>query len=286
MTIRWVVLIVSAMVIVSACSQERPEKTGEPEAIAISDRFVYVEGGPFANAKSNYYGQRVALNSFYIGKYEVTQREWTEVMGSNPSSFQGDDLPVEKVSWYEAVAYCNKRSEQEGLRPYYAIDKNRIDPLNRSEFDTLKWTVTINEGANGYRLPTEAEWQYAAGGGQKSKSYAYSGSDDVDEVAWYWKNAGDKPLSGDWNWPLVENNRNRTKPIGTKLPNELGLYDMSGNVREWCWNGYGPSEDSSNSTRIVKGGSWMGEAGVLSYLSDFEANGVGPDQGLRIVRDG
>lgn len=279
---RSMLAIVAVLAIASGCSQGQSEDKGKPGN--VPDSFVYVQGGTFKNAKSNYYGQRVALNGFSIGKHEVTQREWTAVMGTNPSKFKGDRLPVDSVSWYDAVTYCNERSELEGLKPYYRIDKDKIDPLNKSEYDTLKWTVTSNEGANGYRLPTEAEWQYAAGGGQLSKGYAFSGSDDADEVAWYWKNAGDKPLSGDWNWPLVENNRNRTQPIGQKKPNELGLYDMSGNVREWCWNGYGQTEDSSNSTRIVKGGSWMGEVGELSYLSDFEANGIGPDQGLRLVR--
>ncbi|MBO9599119.1 MAG: SUMF1/EgtB/PvdO family nonheme iron enzyme, partial [Cohnella sp.] len=227
------------MVILAACSQDKSDKKAAPDK---NGNFIFVKGGTFTNKKSNYYGQRVALNGFYIGKYEVTQKEWTEVMGNNPSKFKGDDLPVESVSWYDAIEYCNKRSIQEGLKPVYNIDKNKQDPTNKSEYDNLKWTVTLNERADGYRLPTEAEWQYAAGGGQKSKSYTYSGSDNPDEVAWHWKNAGDKVLTGDWNWPLVENNHNQSKPIGGLKPNELGLYDMSGNVREWCWNGYGQTD--------------------------------------------
>ncbi|WP_027085768.1 formylglycine-generating enzyme family protein [Cohnella panacarvi] len=276
-------LMLSAMFAVSACSRDKSDKNAS--TAEWNDNFVYVKGGTFTNAKSNYYGQRVALNSFYISKYEVTQKEWTEVMGNNPSKFKGDDRPIETVSWYDAVEYCNKRSVQEGLKPVYNIDKNTKDPTNKSEYDNLKWTVTFNEEADGYRLPTEAEWQYAAGGGQMSKSYTYSGSNDPDEVAWYWKNAGDKLLSGDWNWPLVENNHNQSRPIGAKKPNELGLYDMSGNVREWCWNGYGETESDSTSTRVVKGGGWMGEVSDLTYVSNFEANGIGPDQGLRLVRD-
>lgn len=276
-----VFLLIAIMVVVSACSQEQPDS--KPES--MPDNFVFVKGGTFKNTKSNYYGKDVTLSNFYIGKYEVTQKEWIEVMGSNPSAFKGDNLPVERVSWYDVVEYCNKRSIKEGLNPYYNLDKNKKDPKNKSEYDNLKWTVTINAGANGYRLPTEAEWQYAAGGGQMSKSYTYSGSNNADDVAWHWKNAGDKNLSGDWNWPIVENNHNQTKSIGAKKPNELGLYDMSGNVREWCWNGYGDSDSSSNSTRVVKGGSWMGEVGELSYLNNFEANGKGPDQGFRVSRD-
>ena len=121
-------------------------------------------------------------------------------MGYNPSGFQGDNLPVEMVTWYDAIEYCNQRSIKEGLAPYYNIDQNKQDPNNMSENDNMKWVVTINEGANGYRLPTEAEWEYAAGGGQMSKSYTYSGSDKADDVAWYWRNAGNKYLSGDWNF--------------------------------------------------------------------------------------
>ncbi len=93
------------------------------------------------------------------------------------------------VSWYDAVEYCNKRSIQEGLEPYYNINKDQKDPNNQNVNDPIKWTVTVNEKANGYHLPTEAEWEYAAGGGQASKEYVYSGSNDADEVAYYWRNA-------------------------------------------------------------------------------------------------
>ena len=92
--------------------------------------FVLVKGGTFKNTKSNYYGKDVTVSSFYIGRYEVTQKEWTDVMGSNPSQFAGDNLPVERVNWYDAVEYCNQRSIKEGLKPYYNIDKNKKDPNN------------------------------------------------------------------------------------------------------------------------------------------------------------
>lgn len=269
-------LLIVTMVVISACSQEiTPEQQ--------KDDFVYVEGGTFKNSNA---GKSVTLSNFYIGKYEVTQKEWVEVMGSNPSGFNGDNLPVEMVSWYDAVEYCNQRSIQEGLEPYYSIDKNKKDPNNKNANDNIKWTVTINEGANGYRLPTEAEWEYAAGGGQLSNGYAYSGSNNADEVAWYWRNAGDKPLSGDWNWPIIESNHNQTKSIGTQKPNELGIYDMSGNVREWCWDWHGDSDSQSGTYRVVKGGGWIGDVSnnEISFRGKFDANGFGPDQGFRVIR--
>lgn len=266
---------------------------------AAAGNLVLIRGGAFKNIKSNYYGRGVTVSDFYIGKYDVTQKEWVEVMGTNPSRFRGDDLPVEMVSWYDSIEYCNRRSVKEGLKPYYNINKPMKDLNNQpdpkfGDLDTVKWTVTLNKGANGYRLPTEVEWEYAASGGQRSRGYTYSGSDAVDEVAWYWRNAGDKHLSGAWNWPLIEQNHDHTKPVGRKKPNELGLYDMSGDVRQWCWDWQGDLPSKMNDPdgpargfhRVWKGGGWIGAdfCCASAYRGGLAANGKGPDQGFRVAR--
>jgi formylglycine-generating enzyme required for sulfatase activity len=273
-------------------------------AEADPDRLVLIKGGTFKNVRSNYYGKPVGTASaylgrsltvrdFYIGRYEVTQKEWVEVMKDNPSKFKGDNFPVESVSWYDCVDYCNSRSAQEGLKPYYSIDKNRKDPDNENDIDTIKHVVTINEGANGYRLPTEMEWEYAADGGQMSNNFKFSGSNDVDNVAWWYKNSGDQELSGFWNWAVIEKNHNKTQPVGAKKPNELGLYDMAGNVREWCWNWYGESASTGNEPkggkegRVWRGGGWLGGdfCCASAWRASYEASGKGPDQGFRVCRN-
>ena len=160
---------------------------------------------------------RVTLtNDYYIGKYEVTQALWKAVMGNNPSEYKGDNLPVEKVSWNDCQEFLSK--------------------LNRITGKT-------------FRLPTEAEWEYAARGGNKSRGYQYSGSNNFLDVAWFKDNSGSK-----------------THAVGTKQPNELGIYDMSGNVLEWCQDWYGayssssqvnPTGANSGSVRVLRGGGWL-----------------------------
>lgn len=260
------------VLMISACSKKEQKN------------FVLVQGGTFMNTKSNYYKKNITIRSFYIGKYEVTQKEWIAVMGSNPSQFKDDNLPVESVSWYDCVEYCNTWSIKEGLKPYYTIDRHTKDLNNTNDNDDVKWVVTINTGANGYRLPTEMEWEYAAGGGQMSKSYTYSGSNNVDDVAWYWKNSGDEYLTGTWSWPTLENNHNRTKMVGGKSANELGLYDMSGNVREWCWDLHESTGMEDPQGRVWKGGGWIGADFCCesSFHANHQANGKGPDQGFRV----
>lgn len=177
----------------------------------------------------------VTLNDFYIGTYEVIQSEWNSVMGSNPSNFKGENFPVDNISWYDAIEFCNKLSEKEKLTPCYKIGRNR--------------KVTFNQTANGYRLPTEAEWEYAARGGQYSRGYVYAGGNSIDAVAWY-KN----------------NSIGTSHATGMKVANELGLYDMSGNLWEWCWDWYSnsyPNISETNPTgvpfgteRCRRGGGW------------------------------
>ncbi len=162
---------------------------------------VYVEGSSFTMGDTAGGGSsdekpthQVTLSSFYIGKYEVTQKQWQEVMGNNPSYFKGDDLPVEQVSWYDCVDFCNKLSQKEDLTPCYSGSGAKI---------------TCNWNANGYRLPTEAEWEYAAKGGNKSKGLRFSGSKKLRSVAWYYGNSS------------------KTNQVGQKQANELGIYDMT-----------------------------------------------------------
>lgn len=271
-SICFLILIAFAL---SACSNENKEE------------FVLVQGGKFKNKNSVYYTQEISVSDFYIGKHLVTQKEWIDVMGSSPSEFSGDNLPIENISWYDCIEYCNKRSEKEGLIPYYSIDKNTKDPDNDNSLDDVKWIVDTIYDANGYRLPTVIEWEYAAGGGQKSKNYIYAGSNDINEVAWYFRNAGDEFLTGDWLWSMIESNNNKTKAVGLKKPNELGLYDMSGNVREWCWDIYDGNDAYNGFARTWKGGGWIGNEPPCesSFKGYFEANGFGPDQGIRLCRN-
>ncbi|MDX1908241.1 MAG: SUMF1/EgtB/PvdO family nonheme iron enzyme [Bacteroidia bacterium] len=226
----------------------RPRLLNPSLSLATLDQhMVRIEGGSFEMGE----GYPVTLSDYLLYRYPVTQALWREVMGADPEGlyFAGADRPVEKVSWYDAVTFCNCLSEACGLEAVYIINPTQQDPHNTSSFDYLKWAISWVPGAKGYRLPTEAEWEYAARGGKYNLGFEYSGGVDLDEVSWY-----------------ADNSYGETHPTGLKAPNALGLYDLSGHVWEWCQDWYGsyPSEPQNNpggpadgAGRVFRGGSWL-----------------------------
>ena len=228
----------------------------------VSFEMVAVKGGTFTMGCTSEQGgdcyndekptHRVTVSDFMIGKFEVTQKLWKAVMGSNPSYFKGDNLPVENVSWNDAQEFIRKLNQQMGQN---------------------------------FRLPTEAEWEYAARGGNKSNGYKYSGSNSIDNVAVYEVNSYNKGN----NHPDYG-----THAIGTKTPNELGIYDMSGNVYEWCQDWYGryssssqtnPTGPSTGSYRVLRGGSWSYYARFcrVSYRAYHYPDIRSDNRGFRLV---
>ena len=194
---------------------------------------VYVEAG-----KTSFENGWVEVeNDFYINKYSVTQSEFEDVMGFNPSYYiNNPNNPVETVTWYDAVLFCNRLNEREDLEPYYNIGYieyfNEEAILGGHPNNIKSARVTENPQANGYRLPTREEHEYAARGGYDGLPTTYAGCDDLNKVGWYWSNSGDNWLKIYTDYGAILNNNNQTKPVGQKQPNELGLSDMSGNV----WN--------------------------------------------------
>jgi formylglycine-generating enzyme required for sulfatase activity len=211
---------------------------------------VYVEGGTFLmgcspergdtilrngnGCNSDETSHKVSISSFYIGKYEVSQKEWKDIMKTvtgwgNPSFFSlcGNYCPVERVNWYAALVYCNLLSMDQGKNPVYKKNYD-TNPDNWGsipippKYNDKNWdAITMDVSANGYRLPTEAEWEFAARGGLLSQGYPFAGGKFIDDIGWYYGNSLEK-----------------THQIGQKSANELGIYDMTGNVWEWCWDRY------------------------------------------------
>ena len=215
------------------------------------ENMIFVQGGKHQPSFAN---EEKEVFDIEVCKYPTTQKMWTEVIENNPSEFKGDNKPVENITWWQALEYCNKLSKKYGLEPVYDLSKSAQGILMIRELggETVYPDVANFKNTEGFRLPTEVEWEWFARGGQiaieqGTFNYTYSGSNNIDEVAWYIENSGE------------------TYNVGLKKPNQLGLYDCTGNVWEWCYDTTENIEegknyiykafDASNKSRRLKGGS-------------------------------
>jgi sulfatase modifying factor 1 len=229
-------------------------------------RFRVVADDLLLPAPAGFSGVSAGVDAFYIGRAEVTWSEWQTVRAwaaangydiGSVGAGTGQNGPVTNVNWYQTLKWCNARSEKEGVTPVYKV--------GTTVYRTGDSIPTVDQAANGYRLPSEKEWEFAALGGFQTNGYQYSGSNDIDAVAWH---AG--------------NSDNSTKDVATKMANELGIFDMTGNVWEWCFDDWG----SSFSRRVVRGGG--GESTAADCWVRGRSN-TGPEKssswrGFRVAR--
>lgn len=263
----------------------------QTESTDVPEGFIKIQGGTFQMGSPETEDWRsddetahpVTVSDFYMGIYEVTQKEYQEITKKNPSNFKGDNLPIENLTWYEAVAYCNARSEKEGLEKVYTVDGQN---------------VTWNRSANGYRLPTEAEWEYACRGGTETP-FNTETSISPEESNYF----GHYPYLIEENYFSQEKldtepgeYRETTVLVDSFSPNKWGLYNMHGNVGEWCWDYYGayadgeqtdPAGAETGTRRIYRGGGWNDFAKHIrsAYRASSPADRSSASVGLRLVRN-
>jgi formylglycine-generating enzyme len=242
-------------------------KPSFPDLVLIKGG-TYTMGDQFGEGESDEKPHTVTVGDFYLSKYEVTFREYDAFCAATGRDKPSDagwgrgERPAINVSWYDAIEYCNWLSQQQGRTLYYTVQTLDKDPNNNSGSDNLKWTVTRNTTSNGYRLPTEAEWEYAAREGGKKVRFG-NGRDVIkpSEVNFDASEQYKEPYS------VAGVFRNQTVPVQELSSNALGMYHMSGNVWEWCWDWYGdnyaqnegaqnPLGATSGSDRVLRGGSW------------------------------
>ena len=271
---------------ISSIPQTPGNVSGGVNSSRVLGDFVTVNSGSFTMGTKGDTGDEKPRDvriskSFEMMKTEVTQKMWKDIAGTNPSHFKGDNRPVEQVGWWSVIAFANEASRTSGLSACYDLPENcsgdyKKGNLNCSGNPGFSASVSKVQDCNGYRLPTEAEWEYAARGGSTT-SYSYgNNSSDLGKYAWSSSNSGSK-----------------THDVAKKLANPIGLYDMHGNVWEWTHDWYSksptatvdPAGPSTGSDRVIRGGSWYSNAGVLrSAFRGYTPSYRGYDLGFRLVR--